>query len=164
MEVWKDIPDYEGRYQASTLGRVRGLERISRGRQIKGKIFKGHRGDKQGHLVVRLDDRKQHYIHRLVMLTFYRKAEEGEVVRHLNGIPWDNRFENLAYGTQSENNIDVYMYGKKFHRFDLSEVRIIKEQLLRGATQKSLAEKYDVSVRCINRINTGRTFGWIDTL
>lgn len=32
MEIWKDIPDYEGLYQVSNLGRVKGL--------IRGKILK----------------------------------------------------------------------------------------------------------------------------
>ena len=44
-EVWKDIPDYEGYYQASELGHIRGLDRViinSFGRQktIKGEIIK----------------------------------------------------------------------------------------------------------------------------
>ena len=28
MEVWKDIKGFEGKYQISTLGNVRGLERL----------------------------------------------------------------------------------------------------------------------------------------
>ena len=28
-EIWKDIPDYEGYYQVSNLGRIKRLERIS---------------------------------------------------------------------------------------------------------------------------------------
>ena len=28
IEIWKDIPDYEGFYQISNLGRVKSLERI----------------------------------------------------------------------------------------------------------------------------------------
>ena len=27
MEIWKDIPDYEDLYQASTMGRIKSLER-----------------------------------------------------------------------------------------------------------------------------------------
>lgn len=42
-EIWKDIPSYEGRYQASTLGRIKSLS------------FGGHKG------LVRL--LKQQYFH-----------------------------------------------------------------------------------------------------
>lgn len=27
MEVWKDIPEYEGHYQASNLGKIRSIKR-----------------------------------------------------------------------------------------------------------------------------------------
>ncbi|PFS74288.1 hypothetical protein COK56_25455 [Bacillus cereus] len=30
LEVWKDIEDYEGKYQVSSLGRVKSLDRIVR--------------------------------------------------------------------------------------------------------------------------------------
>ena len=30
-EIWKDIPSYEGKYQASNLGRIRSVERKVRG-------------------------------------------------------------------------------------------------------------------------------------
>ena len=44
-EVWKDIPNYEGYYQVSSLGRVKSLDRIitySNGKEVytKGKIIK----------------------------------------------------------------------------------------------------------------------------
>ena len=52
-EIWKDVPDYEGYYQASNLGRVRsldrtvttkhGVERFYKGRIIEGNIQKGYR-------------------------------------------------------------------------------------------------------------------------
>ena len=163
-EIWKDIPGYEGRYQVSNLGRVRGLTRMSGGRRIQGRIFKGHPGDAQGHVVVRLDDRKQHYVHRLVLLAFYRAPHGNEVVRHLNGVPDDNRLRNLAYGSQSENNVDVYRYGKKFKKFGVSEVKQIKKELSQGTSQRSLARKYGVSFQCIYRISSGWTFGWVDSV
>ncbi len=48
-EHWKDIPGYEGKYQASTMGRIRSMDRSVLGkchytgktflRRIKGKYF-----------------------------------------------------------------------------------------------------------------------------
>ena len=39
-EVWKDIPGYEGEYQASTMGRIKSLKRMVVGRNwYTGKQF-----------------------------------------------------------------------------------------------------------------------------
>jgi len=32
QESWKDIPNYEGLYQASTLGRIKRVKRYNKGR------------------------------------------------------------------------------------------------------------------------------------
>ena len=40
-EIWKDIPGFEGHYQASTLGRIKSLDRKDTlGRSLKGRIMK----------------------------------------------------------------------------------------------------------------------------
>ena len=42
IEVWKDIPEYEGLYQVSNLGNVKSLDRVSsNGRKLKVKVLKG---------------------------------------------------------------------------------------------------------------------------
>ena len=50
-------------------------------------------------------------VHRLVLEAFVGPRPEGMVARHLNGDPGDNRLENLAWGTQSENNYDKVRHG-----------------------------------------------------
>ena len=41
IEIWKDIPEYEGLYQASNMGRIKSLERIDAlGRKVEEKILK----------------------------------------------------------------------------------------------------------------------------
>lgn len=43
IEIWKDIPGFENRYQASSLGRIRSLDReITNilGLSIKGEVIK----------------------------------------------------------------------------------------------------------------------------
>ena len=37
-EVWKDIPDYEGLYQISNLGRVKALSKTIKGRKYEENI------------------------------------------------------------------------------------------------------------------------------
>lgn len=40
-EVWKDIPGYEGQYQASTLGRIRSLDRLKNCKNMQIRYYKG---------------------------------------------------------------------------------------------------------------------------
>lgn len=80
-EIWKDIPDYEGLYQASDLGRVKSLGRqrlMPNGgiRIYPEKIFKP--ADRNGYLKVDLHKNnivKSHSVHRLVYESFNGKTD-----------------------------------------------------------------------------------------
>lgn len=67
---------------------------------------------KSGYLHVRLgSNRKKLLVHRLVLCAFNRRPRAGEQSRHLNGDKRDNRLENLAWGTGSENTADKLRHG-----------------------------------------------------
>lgn len=59
-----------------------------------------------GHLALDLPSGR-HYVHRLVAQAFIGTPEPGVEVRHLNNNPTDNRLSNLAYGTRSQNVLDL---------------------------------------------------------
>ena len=107
-EIWKDIKGYEGLYQASSLGKIRSLDRIITTK--KGKIFYKGRilRDSLGtngykHVVLSKNgDRNTKYIHNLVASTFL-DVIDGYNVDHINSIKTDNRLENLRYITHFEN-------------------------------------------------------------
>lgn len=89
-ELWGDIPGYEGRYQCSTLGRVRSLPRVDRrGRKWAGKMLKpnGVRG-KLGHspvLTVYLatnGEIRSFSIRRLVLMTFIGMPRGHRYAKH----------------------------------------------------------------------------------
>ena len=105
MENWKDIPGYEGRYQVSDQGRVRSFCLDTRGRFLKpGRM-------PSGHLSVALGRRNSQCVHRLVLLAFVGPPPKKSECRHLNGVPSDNRLENLKWGTRSENIGDDFVHG-----------------------------------------------------
>lgn len=117
-EQWRPIPGYEGIYEASNTGRIRSLDHettASNGviRRYEGKVLT-QTAFKTGHLQVKLTKNGQQntrWVHQLVLEAFAGTRTTGQVVRHLNDIPGDNRLENLAYGTQSENMWDLARNG-----------------------------------------------------
>lgn len=100
-EVWKDIPGYEGLYQASDSGYVRGIKRQG----SKGGIL-SPRTNRGGYLQVSLRKQggvKSYLVHRLIAMTFLQEDSARVYVNHINGDKKDNRVENLEYCTASEN-------------------------------------------------------------
>lgn len=171
-EIWKDIPGFEGRYQASNQGRVRSLSRKVTGknpytnkpfiRTVKGRILKPARYAKRGHVSVVLGHGENGSpIHQLVMLAFVGPKPNGKEVLHRNGNPTDNRLTNLHYGSRSENIIDVYYQGKKWRKLSVDDVINIRHELLRGVSCKELAQRYGVAIGTISNIKVGRTFVWL---
>ena len=171
-EIWKDIPGYEGRYQASTLGNIRSVDRIVHSRnwytgktfkrQLKGHLLKPGRFCDNGHLSVVLGHGANGSpVHQLVMLTFVGVAPKNQEVRHKNGNPTDNRLVNLEYGTRTENILDVFRQGKKWRKLDIEDVEQIRFGLFCGITGNELAQMYQVSASAISSIKKGRTFSWL---
>lgn len=101
MEQWKDIPGYEGLYQASTLGRIKSL-RFGKEKILKPSLDSG------GYLRVNLRKNKKSKlfrIHQLVAITFLGHIPCGLnlVVDHINSNKLENYLENLTILTSREN-------------------------------------------------------------
>lgn len=150
-EIWKDIPGYEGWYQASNMGRIRSVDRLVRGvchhtgkafyRKAKGKILRPVRYCKCGHVSVVLGHGAAGSpVHRLIMKTFAGEAPEGMEVLHKNGDPTDNRLENLRYGTRTENILDVYRQGKNGGSCSLTMCRPYGLDFIAGSAEWSWPE------------------------
>lgn len=118
VEIWKDIPGYEGKYQASTLGRIKSLPKkvACRGgyRTTTERIMKIHekyRGGSPCYLSVDLGKGNSHTIHRLVAITFLPNPKNLPQINHKDGNKWNNRLENLEWCTGSENMQHAYKIG-----------------------------------------------------
>ena len=148
-EVWKDVVDYEGLYQVSNLGRVKGCERIIKhfrgGNRILKEKFRSLANDLTGYKFVDLYKNgkgNMMKVHRLVSMAFIENPENKSQVNHINGIKYDNNIDNLEWSTISENrqhafrtglqkpNINnekpVLMYSKDTNEFICSFVSIAK--------------------------------------
>ena len=120
MEIWKNIPGYEGRYQVSNLGAVRSLDHpvrvVARGteatRLSPGKLLRPGKMN-SGHVTVALGKGNSRCVHQLVLEAFVGPRPKGHEVLHLNHNPSDNRLANLKYGTRSENMKMDYAVGTR---------------------------------------------------
>lgn len=96
-EQWKAIPGLEGRYEVSSLGRVKSL---LRGERI---LLLCQR--KTGYLTVIVGG-KSRRVHRLVLEAFVGPCPDRMQACHWNDIPDDNRIENLRWDTRDANFAD----------------------------------------------------------
>lgn len=116
-EIWKDIPGYEGLYQVSNFGRIKGLPRyVSNDKGqilLKERILKGHKITK-GYIQVEFpnkDKRVLKLIHVLVAQAFIPNPNNYPQVNHINGLKDDNRAENLEWVNNSMNQLHAYKLG-----------------------------------------------------
>lgn len=169
-EIWKDIPGYEGKYQASNMGRIKSLSRMIQGRNQFGhfewkcaeKVLSPGRHDQYGHVSVVLNaPRKSYMVHQLVMLAFVGDVPEGMCILHTNGNAADNRLTNLRYDTQSENVLDVFRQGKAWKTLIVEDIEQIRFGLSCGFSCTELGRMYGVGHQAISKIKNGERYQWL---
>lgn len=117
IEEWRDIPGFEGRYQASTLGRIKSLSRKVNSmhgpatKTIRERILKTN-GDP--YLLVCLGGDAVRLVHRSVAQAWIPNPENLPCVNHKDGNKLNNTVENLEWVTYSQNERHSYdVLGKK---------------------------------------------------
>lgn len=127
-EIWKSIPEYPY-HEASNLGRIRSKERIvprlGRGGVINDMLIKsrimmlhplqGKTARKPTAITLRLKHKsgkwKTNYVHQVILFAFVGHKPEAMECRHLDGNPFNNRLDNLKWGTPKENRADAIRHG-----------------------------------------------------
>lgn len=171
-EIWKDIPNYEGYYQVSNLGRVKSLDRIitySNGKEVytKGKIIKQSKDSyNRLRLILNKNGKKKNYfVHSLVALAFIGERPKDYVVAHCDGNNKNNDLSNLRYDTVRENSIDVFRHGQRIVTGKLSNEEVLEIRKLYKTgdyTQVDIAKMYNVRHCTISKIIRRETFNWLN--
>lgn len=113
-EEWRQIPGYEGIYDASSLGRIRSApgkttanarydKRVWKVRVLKPKHPVSAKRRDLRVTLWKGGIRKDLLVSRLVAAAFYGTPKDGMTVNHKNGDYLDNRAENLEWVTMQEN-------------------------------------------------------------
>lgn len=120
MELWKDIPGYEGRYQVSDLGRVKSLPFMQRYllrtgqeafRRTSERILATQPNNK-GYLLVHLhldNTRVAFTVHGLVARAFVPGCED--TINHKDGVKANCAASNLEWATWSANHKHAWATG-----------------------------------------------------
>lgn len=117
-EIWKDIPDYEGLYQVSNLGRVKRIiftnnkYNFEKETILKGWITRGYR-------YVSLCNNgfsKKYRVHRLVAEAFIPNPDNLPMINHKDENKQNNNAKNLEWCTQKEN-LDKYFIPRRTSKY-----------------------------------------------
>lgn len=118
-EQWKPIVGWEGLYEVSSLGQVRGVSRslpMRDGRTYtkEPKVLAPQWGGR-GYAAVKLRRpgvEKRVVIHREVLKAFVGPCPPGMEACHNNDVRQDNRLTNLRWDTSTANHLDAVANGK----------------------------------------------------
>jgi hypothetical protein len=125
VEIWKDIPGYEGLYQVSSHGNVKSLDRYIYHKKNKtNRFYKGSvkhlRKNTEGYLMVGLSKGKgvvkTYNVHRLVAISFFN-INSLNVVNHIDGNKLNNKLNNLEIVNHRENLCHAVDYNKKRSKY-----------------------------------------------
>lgn len=177
VEVWKEVEGSDGRYFVSNLGAVASRAKNDEPKRLRAcASLSGYRT--VGIVTARYKKRTT-MIHRLVVLTFVGgpPTPAHTDIRHLDGDKTHNALHNLAWGTRSENMLDVYSHRAKEKREKEPPVRVanptyaLDERAVRVGlefhaegklTVADLARLWDVSVPVAAGVVAGSTWSHID--
>ncbi len=179
IEEWRDIPGWEGVYQASSLGQIRSLDRLlSSGKwghvRRKGHIMKT-KISKAGYRVIGLrlnGSRKWYGVHRLVCMAFHgMPTEDKPCATHWpDRDPMNCRSDNLRWESYSQNTNDrkahgTMQYGEKnnFSKLTKEQAAWIKKNYIRGrprypGNQNAIARMFDINPSYVQQLANGKSW------
>lgn len=181
-EIWKDIPNYEGIYQASSYGRIKSCARVIHYKN--GKII--HRKERflsliKGfgqYLTVGLVKSNHHITYNvpyLIAITFIENPNSLPCVNHKDENKYNNKVDNFEWCTYSYNTkynngmrkrIDTrnlkntHGREKKVYQYDF-QGNLIKIWVSVSSVEKGLGfKKTNISSCCLNKKNKAYGYKW----
>ena len=179
-EVWKTIPNSNGKYEVSSLGNIRSIggyitnnihggKRFSKGRILSQKTKSN--GYKEVNLYFETQKGVSKYVHRLVVETFIGEIPKGYEINHIDGDKANNIINNLEIVTRKENSFHSYhilnnpipsYVGEEHPNTKLTDEDVlrIRKEYKKGENYSSLYEEYSdrISLSSFRKILYGNTW------
>lgn len=155
-EIWKDIPEFKGRYQASSLGHIRSIQ------DNHGNYREHIRAtwvSSKGYVYVQLfvkDVRHNVSVHHAVASTFIPNPENKKTVNHVDGNKQNNHVTNLEWNTQSENLKHAHATGLKKGQEHFKGVKLGSTSKFHNVTYDSDRDRWIASVKFQGKMHTRR--------
>lgn len=163
--MWKVIPAFGGRYEASENGEIR---------HAKNKNVRKARVNRCGYLQMnfsRNDGKGKNItalVHRLIALTFLENPNNLQYINHKDGNKQNNAVSNLEYCTRSENQKHAFKMGlqkmpkgeeapcAKLTNEQARQIRkLYKEKQM---SQQKIAGFFNVSQTTVRRVINGKRY------
>lgn len=154
QEVWKDIPNFEGKYQISNLGNVKSLYT---------KRIKKLTVTNTGYYEVNLNH-KVFLVHRLVATTFIDNPYNYNVVNHIDGNKLNNHFTNLEWCDYKHNNQHAFDNGlistKRVYQYSLDGSFVNSFKNCGTASRKLNISQECIYWCCIGKLKSSGGYMW----
>lgn len=177
MEEWRPITGYEGLYEVSNLGRVRGVERLvwnkggraARYQRVKGTIKRPWLGGRYPLIRLCKDGVKFTVpVYRVVAEAFLGPPPDGCEVCHREGAIAGDAVSNLYWGTRKQNMQDSVRHGttqkgERNWNAKLFEDDVVAMKNLRntGITLTEIAKQFDVTTGTVSMAVRGITWSHV---
>lgn len=169
-EIWKDIPGYEGIYQASTFGRIRSIPHLIKANKDGGTRYtnlyvKNPTVGWHGYSYIgtsKNGECKTELLHRLIAKTFLPNPNNLPAVNHKDGNKQNNYIENLEWCTDSENQMHTSINGlfKKTKKVKCVETGAVYRNSCDAEKQTGVSSRTIRNV-CAGIGNTAGGYKWI---
>ncbi len=173
MEIWKDIPEWIGYYQASSHGRIRGVDRkvkfLNSTQSHKRRVLCLHIGER-GYYKCKLSRNCLGYtysVHRLIALCFSGNPNNYNEVNHIDGNKLNNNACNLEWTTRKKNMMHAQKNGLlKFHKgenhhgskFTNEQIKKMRKEHNPKITFAIYGKKYNTTPGTIWKIITNKSY------
>ena len=163
IETWKPIPSTKGKYEASSLGRIR----------LAARVVAQNKGNRYGHLYCTImmgrNDKRYVAVHSLVAEAFLGPKPDGMISLHGDKGKFDNSIQNIRYGTRRENFLDMMEFGDpasaeqmaRTRKLSDEQVREIRRRVANGERGSVLGREYGIDRSQVSRIAGYKTYRWV---
>lgn len=170
-EEWLSVVGYEGFYEVSNLGEVRGLDRVINvtrkdtgtklKRPIKGRLLKQTLNEYMHVHINKEGKKKTSKVHVLVCTAFHGERKPKQQVNHIDGNKLNNKADNLEWCYQTENMRHAVKMGL-INRSNIPKAVITDEQVKwivanqipfdKEFSNAAIAKRFGVTASCISKI------------